>query len=293
MKTLQDVLIHGNTAEAAGSPITDNWPQVRGAFLLVGRAFDLAGISLDGASDLLPAHPENLPRNVRNRFVSHQTYRAARREIFRLLALCGTAADPWDAIWAFIRRAGRNDIENALYHLRAPARNAGLVPAQITSDWFNRLDEAAVGQARQSLRAGAVAFNKLFDLPAIVASGLLPPEPVGPFPSYDRLGRRLHEPPPLLRQLQKLDRAGPTPIARIWQAIQVSGQFDLPPDPGLEDLLEEAVWKRIEGLEGALIGVSDQTLHIYKRHLPHGLEQARHVSTAATVKPGKATRPAS
>lgn len=133
MKTLHDVLLSGNAAESAGSPVVPNWPQVRGAILLIGRACDLAQIVLEEVPDLLPEDLAAMPENRRERLISNISYKAARREIFRLLALYATPVDPWDALLVFIRRAGRPEIENALYHLRAPARDAGLRPSQITT----------------------------------------------------------------------------------------------------------------------------------------------------------------
>lgn len=274
MKTLHDVLLSGNAAESAGSPIVPNWPQVRGAILLIGRACDLAQIAIEEAPDLLPEDFAAMPANIQGRLISNISYKAAGREVLRLLALYATPADPWDALLVFIRRADRPDIENALYHLRAPARNAGLRPSQITTEWFNLHDEAAgVGPRRQSLRAGATAFNKLFGLPEIMVRGLLPPRPIGPFLSYDGLGRRLHDLPPLLHQVQQQDHTGQGAIASIWQAICVSGNVNLPADLAPGDLLEESVWRQIDGLSGALIGVSDRSLRRYKGRLRRGLEK--------------------
>lgn len=108
-----------------------------------------------------------------------------------------------------------------------------------------------------------------------MASDLLPPGPIGPFLSYDRLGRRLHDLPPLLRQVQRQNHARQGAIASIWQAICVSGRISLPADPAPGDLLEEPVWRQIDSLPGALIGVSDRSLAQYKGRLRRGLEKVR------------------
>lgn len=281
MKTLADILTHGNNAEASGAPVVQNWPQIRGAILLIGRGIDLDTISIDAAVDILPEHHGDLPENVQGHVIAPDSYHAARRELLRFLATQGAVHDPWEAMRAFTRKAGRDDIENMLYHLRAPARIDGLVPAQLTMEWFNLLDQAAgVGQRRASLRAGLTSFNKLFGIPEVVASGLLPPEPLGPFLSYDRLGRPLHGLPPTLRRVQQASKAKGA-IDSMWQAMCVSGCFDLPSDPTVDYFREASVSQKIEGLSGALIGVGDKTMNIYRQHLRRGLELADRAGPAA------------
>ena len=81
-------------------------------------------------------------------------------------------------------------------------------------------------------------MDSLFDNPAIVDTGLLTPHRIGPPPEYDSQGRvKRPLPPTLARYAETGDKYDYTVLRALWQAICVSGDFNLPEDPSVDDLL--------------------------------------------------------
>lgn len=279
MRTLADIIEHGNAAATAGAPLVINWPQARGAILLFGHR--CGGPEQVCALRFSAAYPEEydaLDLREQAAFGSARLYQSARREVLRVLAVVGAANDPWEQLRVLIRRAGRShDIENTWYALRRPALDADLTPSDIRTDWVWALDaEATGGFKRQSLRRAATLFNEMFLIPEIAASGLLPPEPIGPPPIYDWAGRLHIDLPPRLAHYQS---CGPRQgLPAIWRALCAAGTIGLPEDPSADDVLAPETWARIEALPYSVTHHIIGTWHLY-------LTQAR-----ATLRP-HATRP--
>ncbi len=121
---------------------------------------------------------------------SDWAYDKARYHVSRLLAFLGELDDPWERLRMMIRRAGlREEVELRWGGLKTPAAESGLVPVDICTEWVWQLSaEREGGFQRQRLRRAAVLFNKLFDIPEIAESGLLPTNRIGLPPVYHRQG---------------------------------------------------------------------------------------------------------
>jgi hypothetical protein len=219
---------------------------------------------------------------------NRHVYRTARAQVSLLFSPSGEIEDPWEHLRTLIRRSGREEIERALPGLSEPAKAAGMNPADIRTNWVWSLDaERGVltdeqlqrraererkkqpkaklsSSVRQRLRRGVTVFNELFDLPEVAKSGLLPPDPIGPPPDYDRQGRRIYSLPPTLARYQAAALQGPkSGLQQVWQAICVSGSFGMPKDPVADDLLIKDTWRLITQLPESITGVSDTTWHQY------------------------------
>lgn len=257
MKTFADIIATGNAAHEAGAPLVNNWPQIRGAVLMLGRAAN--GLKKVQISDFESRFPEDfntLDPAIREALPSDRVYKWTRVQVLRMLAVLGELDEPWERLRMLIRRAGRDDLENRWYNLRRAALDAGLAPSDIRTDWVWSLDaEAAGGSSRQSLRRGVTAFNELFDIPEIVEAGLLPPGPIGPPPVYDRQGRRIYQLPPTLARYQASVAKTSSGLQQVWQAICTSGAFNLPKDPSANDLLAPDTWEQITHLSPTITGV--------------------------------------
>lgn len=273
MKTFYDILTQGNAAEAAGSPVAPNWPQMRGSLLLLGQNHSLETLCTNDVEQILPETFEDLPDAARDIYINKRIYQMMRREVLRLLALFGKVTCPWEALRMLIRRADRPDVENVFYHLRAHAVKAGLAPADLTTDWAIRLYETLgeTGFKRASFRAGVTGLNKLFDIPDIAASGLLPASRLGPFPTYDKLGRRIPELPSWLNAALEEGRYR-TDILSIWRAICISETVNNAACESPETLLQN--WHWIDSLSSTSTDVAEPTMDVYKRRFKKVLIQA-------------------
>jgi hypothetical protein len=313
MDTLADLLLRGNDAEAAGAPLLRNWPQVRAALLFLVRVVGLEHVRLADLPDALPESIEDFGEMSSN-VAGRRAYAIARRELFRLLALEGYIEAPWEALRMHLRAESRDDLEQCLWAVAGPARRAGMAPSQVQASWvwsleaereidsirkFFRDASDAVARhppmsvrirrqivearralrratfARQSLRRAIVAFDELFDIESIAASGLLPPRRIGRPPSYDRRGRPRTALPPILRRLHDAAPAGrPTNLPEVWQAICSARNLELPGDPTADDLLAPETWDKVCALPASLLGVAKSTWTTYLRRaeatlLPH------------------------
>lgn len=304
METLSDILSSGDRADRAGAPFVKNWPQARASLLLIDRAIGLERIEAVGFAATFPERFEDLGAREQSAFPGRGAYDAARREVVRLLAVTGHGENPWEALRALIRKAGREDLEVRLWPLASPAKRAGLTPSEIRRDWVwsleaerringirrlfhdasapqafqgasrkilrqvveaRRIRDRAIGE-RQVLRKAAAAFDRLFDIEEIVAADLLPPERIGAPPEYDRLGRRRVALPPKLAEIHAAAPSGrPTRLAEVWQAISVSEAFDLPADPSADDLLTGDTWSKVEALPASVIGVQESSWTVYRQ----------------------------
>lgn len=265
MKTFADIIQTGNAAEAIGDPLVSNWPQIRGAILMLGRA--AGGIEQVRASDFESRFPENfdaLDPATQEALPSEWHYTWIRGQVSRVLAVLGELDDPWEQLRMLIRRAGRDDIENGWYSLRRAALDAGLVPSDIHTDWVWSLEaEAAGGIPRQSLRRGVAVLNELFYIPEVLEAGLLPPDPIGPPPVYDRQGRRIYRLPPTLARYQASATKAQGGLQQVWQAVCASGVFNLPEDPSANDLLTSGTWDLIARLPQSITGVLESSWNQY------------------------------
>ncbi len=275
METLADIIHLGNTAADAGGPLVTNWPQMRGALYMIAHAG--GGLDQVRTSDFnvrFPADFHVLDPATQAAFPSEGTYASARHQVSRMLAALGAVDDPWEQLRMMIRRAGRqDDIERCLAGLATPAKEAGLTPSNIRSDWVwsldaergvptdEQLERRALREqqgrpkakletlVRQRLRRGVAVFNALFDIQEIADSGLLPLEPIGPPPVYDHQGRLPNPLPPTLAAYQaQLADPSLSSLPQVWQAICAAETFDLPPDPTADDLLAKDTWAMIETL---------------------------------------------
>lgn len=289
METLKDIIALGNAAANAGEPLVNNWPQVRGALLMLGRA---AGgpdkVQTSTFHIQFPASFDALSTDQQSLIPNRHVYRTARAQVSLLFWPSGEIEDPWEHLRTLIRRSGREEIERGLPGLSEPAKAAGMNPADIRTNWVWSLDaERGVlsddqlqrraererkkqpkaklsSSVRQRLRRGVTVFNELFDLPEVAKSGLLPPDPIGPPPDYDRQGRQIYSLPPTLARYQAAAIQGPkSGLQQVWQAICVSGSFGMPKDPVADDLLIKNTWRLITQLPESITGVSDTTWHQY------------------------------
>lgn len=266
MNTLSDIIALGDRAAAAGQPLVEHWAPTRGCLQLLGHSCGrLDQVAVRDFDTRFPEKFSQLPTETQDRFPDASAYEKARRAVSRLLAMLGYIDDPWEALRLLIRDAGRReDIEYHWGGLKTPASEAGLAPADIRPEWVWSLDaEVSGGHRRHSLRRAVVMFDKLFDIEPIASSGLLPPEPIGTPPSYDNLGRRHADLPPRLAAYDN----GQTGMRQIWQAICAAGGFDLPEDPGADDLLARQTWIQIERLPDSLTGVTASTWAVYLQRL--------------------------
>jgi hypothetical protein len=263
MDTFADIIAQGNAANETGAPFVSNWPQMRGAICMLGRAG--GGLDRMRISDFkvrFPTDFQALDPATQAALPGEKVYYASRYQVSRMLAALGEIDDPWEQLRMLIRREGRaHDIENAWYSLRSLALDAGLAPSDIRTHWVWSLEAETVGGARrQSLRRSVTAFNKLFYIEAIADSGLLPPSPIGPPPAYDRQGRRVYQLPPTLAR----HHVSAPQLQQVWQAICVSGAFvDLPDDPSANDLLTPGTWRRIKQLPQSITGVRESSWSQY------------------------------
>ena len=266
MKTLADIIAQGNATSTAGAPLVSNWPQMRGAIYMIGHiSGGLDQVHLSDFEIRFPDDFEALDAATQAALPSKETYDLARLQVSRMLAVLGEIDDPWERLRMLIRRAGRrHDIENAWYTLRRAALDADLAPSDICKDWVWSLEEEAVGGTRrQSLRRGVAVFNELFDIPDVVESGLLPPCPIGAPPKYNRQGRRVYQLPPTLDRYQAFSAKTSGGLQQVWQAICVSGAFDLPEDPSANDLLASNTWDLIAQLPQSITGVRESSWQQY------------------------------
>ncbi|WP_421904993.1 hypothetical protein [Mameliella sp.] len=267
MDTLADIMKLGEDAAKAGNPITDNWPQMRGALLMLGYAG--GGLDQVRIADFEARFPDDfgaLDPATQTVLPSARAYEQARHQSSRLLASLGKLDDPWEQLRMLIRRSGLRDaVELHWGGLMTPAREAGLAPADIRTDWVWQLNaEREGGFRRQRLRRAATLFNRLFNIPEIVESGLLPHKPIGSPPVYDRQGRDICDLPPTLAGYQAVAFNAPGGgLPQVWQVMCVSGDFDMPEDPKADDLLARNTWQRITQLRGPVTGVSDGTWQQY------------------------------
>ena len=291
MNTLSDIIALGNAAATAGEPLVTNWPQMRGALYLLGHAG--GGIDQVRTSDFeirYPADYAALDPAIQATLPSKRTYETMRHQVSRLLACLGEIDDPWEQLRMLIRRAGKDDIERCLPGLATPAKAAGLVPAQITTDWVWSLDaergvlseeqlqrrfdrERRHGKApkaklacsvRQRLRQGVSVFNRLFQIPEIAASGLLPPEPIAAPPVYDRQGRLKLDLPSILTHYHaaapETRRDG---LPQVWQAMCNAGIYMPTDNPTADDMLAPDMWTRITQLQPCDTGVTNASWRQY------------------------------
>ena len=261
MKTFSDIIETGNAAEAAGAPLVSNWTQIRGAIHMLGSAAGgLAQVHISDFESRFPEDFNSLDPAIRNALPSGGHYTWIRGQVSRVLAVLGELDNPWEHLRMLIRRAKRGDLENRWYSLRRAALDAGLAPSEIRTDWVWSLDaEADGGLPRQSLRQAASALNKLFDIPDIVAAGLLPPDPIGPPPVYDRQGRRISQLPPTLARYQASVTNTQGRLQQVWQAMCKSGAVNLPEDPSANDLLAPDTWELIARLPQTITGVVEES----------------------------------
>jgi hypothetical protein len=183
----------------------------------------------------------------------------------------------------------RDDIECHWGGLKTPALEAGLAPSEIVTDWVWSLDaekgvvteeqlrnrvereakngtpvSAMVKTIRHRLRRSVSLFNQLFEIPDIVASGLLPAEPISPPPAYDQQGRPKVSLPANLAQYQTC-RPDPTlqGLPQVWQSMCGSGIFNLHENPSADDLLTSGTWTLIETLPHSVTGYAESTWRTY------------------------------
>jgi len=291
MNTLSDIIVLGNAAADAGEPLVDNWPQMRGALLMFGRA---AGgpdqVTASSFESRFPADFKALCAEERALIPNSRVYTTARTHIARLLAALGEISNPWEELRMMIRRANHPEIERCLPGLATPAKAAGLAPAQITTDWVwslnaergvlseeqlqRRFDrERRHGKApkaklacsvRQRLRQGVSVFNRLFQIPEIAASGLLPPEPIAAPPVYDRQGRLKLDLPSILTHYHaaapETRRDG---LPQVWQAMCNAGIYMPTDNPTADDMLAPDMWTRITQLQPCDTGVTNASWRQY------------------------------
>ncbi len=291
MNTFFDIIVLGNAAADAGEPLVDNWPQTRGFLLMFGRA---AGgpdkVIVSTFETRFPESFHELSLEEQALIPNSHAYAITRTKVARLLAALGAIDDPWEALRMMIRRAGREDIERCLPGLATPAKEAKVMPFQISSEWVWSLDaekgilteeqlerrfrrEQRRGKApqakletsvRQRLRQGVTAFDGLFEIPEIAASGLLPSEPIGPPPVYDRQGRVKFELPNRLALYHAAAGHGPRGgLPQVWQAICIAGICKPTDDPTADDLLTLDMWSRIERLSEQETGVKGASWRQY------------------------------
>jgi hypothetical protein len=290
MNTLADIIDLGNAEALAGKPLVYNWPQTRGALLMFGKASGgLDKFKIEALGDWLPEHFDALDPVTQDLLPNAWCYSRIRELIWKLLAVTGKVEDPWEQLRIMIRNAGRHDIELLWSGLKTPAVEAGLRPSQIHSDWVWSLDaeqgvltdtqlqdrkarEAKHGapdvglarSVRQRLRRSVALFDELFEITEIAASGVLPTQPIGPPPTYDRMGRRKISLPEKLADCQaRRPDQGLQGLPQVWQAICASGIFELSEDPSPDDLLSPDTWDRIMSLPNCVTGYTASTWHVY------------------------------
>lgn len=303
MQTLSDILILGNQAEDAGTPLVKNWPQVRGSLSLLDRVIGLEKVPVTNFSTMFPVRFDELRDELQRAFPSRRVYKIVQREIPRLLSVVGHVEDGWEALRVLTRNANREDIERRLWALTAPARAAGLSPSDVRRRWVwslaaecdinyfrNVFRDAASAQdllrgasrktlrqvvtakklhahahqRRQTLRSGVVGFDELFEIDEIVASGLLPLERIGAPPIYDRRGRiRVVLPSKLAQIHATAPKSQPTNLQELWQAIVAAKIFDDGDDPSADDLLVCSIWAKINALAASVLGIAPKTWVIY------------------------------
>ena len=263
MNTFYDIIGMGDTAAAAGNPLTYNWVQVRGCIALFGRAcggFDQCPLTSFEAR--FPENFDSLDTVDQDAFPSKHAYGLARAQIIQLLIQLDLKTNPWNKLYGLIRKTNcSSKILPGLSGLRTPAFEEGKTPAEIQANWVWRLAaEAEGGSRRIRLRRAVVLFDSLFDLPEIADSGLLPPSRIGVPPSPDRYGRA--DLPPRLMSYQVAFESTSqirrnSALSQLWRAITAVGRLSLPDDPSAQDLID--IWQTIRALPGSLIGVSDAT----------------------------------
>lgn len=265
MKTFADIVATGNTADEAGYPLVSNWPQMRGALYMLGIA--VGGLEQVRTSDFESCFPvdfEALDPEIQKALPSDWHYDLSRIQVSRMLAVLGEFDDPWEQLRMLIRRAGRDDIENGWDSLRRAALDAKLAPSDIRTEWVWSLEaEATGGMPRQSLRRGVAVLNNLFDIPEVLEAGLLPPDPIGPPPVYDRQGRRIYQLPPTLARYQASVTKAQGGLQQVWHAVCASGAFNLPEDPSANDLLASGTWDLIARLPLSITGVLESSWNQY------------------------------
>ncbi|MCP1168897.1 hypothetical protein [Limimaricola litoreus] len=290
MITLADLITLGDTAAAADQPLISNWIQIRAGIYMFGRAAggpDQVEIATFG--DRFPSRFEDLPPDLCDLMPGAGPYGWSRTAILRLLAMLGHSDDPWEALRMMIREAGRHDIEYHWGGLKTPAVEAGLAPSDIRADWVWGLDaeqgllteeqlqrrkerEARRGipnaklaaSRRMRLRRAVVLFDELHDIPAIAASGLLPPEPIGAPPRYNVQGRTYVDLPPTLARYQAaLANPDGDGLPQVWRAMCASEWFDPKDDPSADDLLRPSIWAIIKSIPLSVTGYAGTTWHQY------------------------------
>lgn len=98
MQTLSDILIIGDQAEDAGTPLVKNWPQVRGSLSLLDRVIGLEKVPVTNFSTMFPINFDELPSKLQRAFPSRRVYKIVQREIPRLLSVVGHVEDGWEAL---------------------------------------------------------------------------------------------------------------------------------------------------------------------------------------------------
>lgn len=266
LKTLKDIVDAAEAAHAAGTPLVQNWIQAFASFRLLGRAIDLDGVLITDFGSVFPDDFADLDPDLQGRVIGQRAYDIARREVARVLASAGFLDDTWETLRVLMRNAQLRDLERPLGPLRTAASRAKIAVADVTPTWVWGLDAAlGVGTGRMQLRKAVVTFDTLFQNPAIVASGLLPPHPIGDPPKYDSTGRAHREIPAGLADVAHACRS----FQSVWQAIGASDHSFLPDDPKPEDLLIPEVWSRIRTLPHE--GISDPSWTLYMQRVRKAL----------------------
>ena len=275
LETLSDVIAAGNAAEDSGTPIVAHWRRVRGSLYMLEYASGGPDqVRLDDFEETFPEDFDALDPEIRHMLTGADDYAWFRRQSRRVLAVMGKIDDPWEAVWMFAWSGCANGAQKRLQELRFPAVRDGLAPSQITTEWVWRLDAELGPGKRGNFRRGLVAFNRLFDNARVINLGLLPPDRLEYPPDYDRQGRIKHPlPPTLARYAETAAKYDRIALRALWQAICVSGDFNLPEDPSADDLLSPSTWAKLVELPHETTGISKSAWRRYLRHVRRLMRQ--------------------
>ncbi|SFF06074.1 hypothetical protein SAMN04488523_11648 [Sulfitobacter brevis] len=250
-------------------------PQMRACIHLFGHAANgLDMIPLASFEGMFPESFADVKSPLQKRIPNARTYKLARREVLQILVQNGYREDPWEKLRILIRAAGlKEKLEHNWSRLKKHAIAAGLTPADVTAEWVWSLDaESAAGSHRGFLRLGVVAFDALFDIPAVVDSGLLPPKRIGFPPVYLSSGELKATLPPQLAQITKdATTSHRSALNTIWRAI-IASDLQFSEDPSPEELL--AAQAEIAQLPRESVSVSETSWIIYQRNFRAALRKA-------------------